>query len=316
MKNREWAKYKVTKKSMNGCIPLDKIFHVSHTRSALNIVSDGRIKAGLVYDESKLNKDRILVCWLSPNDWSGAGGYRYGNIRFAFKWKDICEGMNCYWVEVVEYGIPALRILLSDQDHCSVLETYNPESGDGPLWYDKEEDRHYWNGNYCLEIMVERDLFVSEVTKIDFVNHHPRFCCISSNCDEMDSPWHWGGSSFIAGIVGQDINQWLPNFYETTNDEIKIDYLFEQSCRTIWESLSDVERFNGKIKSKQKVALPLARAVLNAYAFNEEDVVPLAALFISKKSLIYSCAKLISEKFNISDWRMVLPRSRRRSRRG
>jgi len=96
MPKPEWTKYNV-RNSGTG-VPLEKIYHVLHINPALNIVSDSKIKAGLVYDESKLNKKRILVCWLSPNDWDGAGGFRYGNIRFAFDWKKIYEDMYSYWV--------------------------------------------------------------------------------------------------------------------------------------------------------------------------------------------------------------------------
>jgi hypothetical protein len=149
-----------------------------------------------------------------------------------------------------DYQPHALRILLSDQEHSDKLKTYNPKSGDGPWYYDKKEDQHYWNGKYCLEIMVERDLPMSEVVKIDFVNHHPRYCCLPGNCDEIGSPWHWAGSSFIAGIVGQHIKHRLPKFYEMVDDEIEIDYYFEQSCKTIKNYLEDIDKFNGRINSK------------------------------------------------------------------
>ncbi len=306
MPKPEWTKYNV-RNSGRG-ISLEKIYHVSHINTALNIVSDSKIKAGLVYDESKLNKKRILVCWLSPNDWESAGGFRYGNIRFAFDWKKIYEDMYSYWVEVIDYKIPACRILLSDQNHKRRLARYDPTTGDGPWWYNEKNNEHYWNSNYCLEIMVERDLRISEVVKVDFVKHHPRYCCLSNNCDEMDFRRYEGGAFFIAGMVGQDIYHRLPAFYENVDDSIEVDYLFERSCMSIWHSFDQIEKFRGIIISRHKAAMPLARAVLNAYAFKEDDVIPLASLFKSKKSLVYSCAKLIADKFNISDWEMLLPK--------
>ena len=106
------------------CQPLDVVSHVSHINSALNIFECGKIKAGLVYDKSKLNKERILVAWLSPNDWHGAGGFRYGNIRFNFKWENVLDGMNYYWIESIEYGIQACRILLSPNDYSSKFPKY------------------------------------------------------------------------------------------------------------------------------------------------------------------------------------------------
>jgi hypothetical protein len=314
MPKLEWIEYNV--RNSGSSFPLERIYHVSHINTALNIVSDSKIKASLVYDESKLNIKRILVCWLSPNDWAGAGGFRYGNIRFTFDWEKICEDMYSYWVEVIDYKIPACRILLSDQKHTRRLERYDPTTGDGPWWYNKEKNEHYWNGNYCLEIMVERDIRISEVVKVDFVRHHPRYCCLSSNCDEMDWSSYMGGAFFIAGMVGQDIYHRLPVFYESADDSIEVDYSFERSCMSIWHSFDQIERFKGSIISKHNAAKPLARAVLNAYAFNVDDVIPLASLFKSKKSLVYSCAKLIADKFDISDWKVLLPEpQKKRSRR-
>lgn len=306
MKKPEWEKYSAL--NSGNRMLLNQIYHVSHINSALNIVDDGKIKASLVYDESKLNKKRILVCWLSPNDWSGAGGYRYGNIRFAFDWKKICEDAYSYWVEVIDYRIPACRILLSDQNHGQRLPRYDPTIDDGPWWYDKKNDEHYWNGNYCLEIMVERDVRIREVVKVDFVNHHPIYCCLSNNCDDMDLNGYEGGAIFIAGMVGQDIYHRLPAFYEKNDDEVEIDHIFERGCLYIWNSFNQIDKFDGYIISKDKAAMPLARAILNAYAYNEDDLIPLASLFKSKRSLVYSCAKLIAKKFKISDWKMLLPK--------
>lgn len=308
MKKPEWEKYSV--RNSGSLMLLEQIYHVSHIDSALNIVADGKIKASLVYDESKLNKKRILVCWLSPNDWRGAGGYRYGNIRFTFDWNKICEDTYSYWVEVIDYKIPACRILLSDQNHRRHLSPFDPTTDDGPWWYDEEKGEHYWNGNYCLEIMVERDIRISEVVKVSFVDHHPRYCCLSNNCNDMGISGSEGGAFFISGMVGQDIYHRLPAFYEN-DDGIEIDYMFERSCMSIWHSFNQIEKFKGSIIPKDKAAIPLARAVLNAYAYNEDDLIPLASLFKSKNSLVYSCAKLIAKKFKISDWKMLLPKPRK-----
>jgi len=64
---------------------LKQVSHVTHLNSALNVFADGRIRSGLVYDESKLKEDRIQVTWFSPNEWQY--GYRYGNVRLDFDWK-------------------------------------------------------------------------------------------------------------------------------------------------------------------------------------------------------------------------------------
>src|SRR5690606_35213991 len=61
---------------------LDFVAHVTHIQSALAILRDGRISARLVYDERSLNTTRTHVVWLSPNDWSGAGGVATGTLSF------------------------------------------------------------------------------------------------------------------------------------------------------------------------------------------------------------------------------------------
>lgn len=317
MSKPEWTKYKVRKNMLSKCKPLENIYHVSHIDTALNIASERKIKAGLVYDDSKLNKKRILVCWLSPNDWEGAGGSRYGHIRFSFDWKKICEEMNSYWVEVIHYSPHAPRILLTDSDYSQQLDIYDPTTSNGPWLYDAENDEHYWNGEICLEIMIERDIRLSEVFEIDFVNHHPKRCCISSSCQDSDLNRYEAGSKFIAGIVGQDLYHIrMPKFYEIENNEKVVKYFFNISCSFLWGFFKDSIKFTGDLTSQSDVAPSLARAILNAYAnSNYDETDKLASLFKSSSSLKNSCAKLIAETFNLSDWKKLLPKSRKKSSR-
>jgi hypothetical protein len=79
----------------------------------MSIVESGLIRKGLVFDESKLNKERILVTWFSPNYWGP--GYRYGNVRFDVDFESMVSGKHYYWVESIAYGIAACRILVTDQ---------------------------------------------------------------------------------------------------------------------------------------------------------------------------------------------------------
>ena len=306
----EWEKYKITSRNRGN---LDKIYHVCHVNIGLKILNDKRIAAGLVYDKSRLNKTRTLVCWISPNDWKD--GYRYGNVRFAFDWNKIYREMNSYWVEVMDYTPPALRILLSDQDHSKKLKPYDPVEDDGPWRYNPKKNRHYWNHNYCLEIMVERDIRLSEVEKIDFVNHHSRYCCLPGNCDEMGQNKFDGAAYFIAGMVGNDIDchRRTPKFYKKEDDEYLVDYSFLDGCELI---LNEFElECSGTISSTDEVAKPLARAILGSFAREDAEFESLAKLFKSRKALIKSCTKLIADHFNIQDWKQLLPETARRSRR-
>ena len=64
--------------------------HIAHVPAAKRIIEDGRIRSGLIYDESLLNRSRISVVWLSANTW--ANGSVYGTVAFEFSGTDIVEG--------------------------------------------------------------------------------------------------------------------------------------------------------------------------------------------------------------------------------
>ena len=142
----EWSEFSVGSPSTASnwtnpdCQPLTHIYHVTHLAAAHEVFAKGRLRAGLVFDKSKLNTHRILVNWLSPNSW--AYGYRYGNVRFVFSWPDLIEGLRFYWVEAMSYGIKAPRILATANNYDGLLQPYDPTSGDGPWWYDQKSQQH------------------------------------------------------------------------------------------------------------------------------------------------------------------------------
>jgi len=82
----DWSRYSVGQVSKKknwvnpDCVSLSVVTHVTHVQLGLDILRAGRIAPQLIYDDSRLNTQRILVTWLSPNDWSNAGGFRYGNV--------------------------------------------------------------------------------------------------------------------------------------------------------------------------------------------------------------------------------------------
>src|SRR5579884_811025 len=129
-----WSKYAVEGSCTgwnNRCMPLISIGHVRHVREALTVVQNRRISECLVYDESKLNKDRTHVVWTSANT-SWNKGSIYGNIMFLFPWDTLIRGKKTYWVEDVEkYSPPACRLLVTDEDRND-LEPYDPVLDDGP----------------------------------------------------------------------------------------------------------------------------------------------------------------------------------------
>jgi hypothetical protein len=147
--------------------------HIAHVQSALRIIQDRRIKAGLVYDESKLNKYRISVSWVSANTW--AFGSIYGTVEFKFSWADLIANQNIYWVEAMtNYKPNAYRLLLSKRNITSgVVRRYNPEADDGPLRF--KDAKYYWNGDYTSEFMIEDDLSLDRCNGVSFIAHHAQY---------------------------------------------------------------------------------------------------------------------------------------------
>lgn len=108
----DWDKYRIRRSEE---VEIETVRHIAHVPTAKRIIEDGRIKSGLIYDQSVLNRSRISVVWLSANTW--ANGSMYGTVAFEFPWSDIIEGQNIYWVEAItDYNPSAFRFLLSKRD--------------------------------------------------------------------------------------------------------------------------------------------------------------------------------------------------------
>lgn len=303
----EWSKFKVGAKSTKAnwtnpdCQPLDTVFHVTHFDSALRILSEGAIKSGLVYDKSKLNTERILVAWLSPNDWIGANGFRYGNVRFSFDFASLIKNKNIYWVESIPYGINAMRILITDNNYQQ-LTPYNPKIGDGPWWFDASTNSHYWNGDYCLEIMFESDLPVVSAKKIDFVKHHPNYCNIRPNsCPDRGVDQNLAGAKFLASLVGQHLNLSSLRWVDNNRPEDDLCYAWSWLKTKLTKSMEGLE-LTGTIPYTDQAASSIGRAILAAFSRGDiDEIKALSQLMKSKKAVIEACAKVISEDFEISE---------------
>lgn len=309
MQNKEWNKFSVGSPSSRNnwiekdCVPFSSLDHVTHIKNSLPILIEGRIKSGLVFDESILNKQRILVSWLSPNTW---GAYRYGNVRLKFKFNNIIENKKYYWVESIAYGVPACRILITDKKHDN-LSPYDPTKKDGPWWFDVSHEQHYFNGRYCLEFMVEDDLLIDEDIKLDFVTHHERWCSVHRNnpnqCSDLGlAEWHSAGK-FIATVLADSIVFPVQLFNDDKRNGIPrtLEYCWSGLCFNLTEF--DNAKFDGKITHKDEAAIPLSRAICNAFAYSIiEDKRVIISMFKSKQDLTKSLAKLMALHFSISNW--------------
>jgi hypothetical protein len=296
-----WEAYKVKPTSGflstdNSLQPFDKISHTSHVEQALNIVLDRTIKPGLVFDKSHLNTSRILVSWLSPNHWFK--GYRYGNIKFDFDFQSLIKGKNFYWVEVIEnYSPHACRILITDQNRGSILKKYDPTLRNGPWFYDPIANRHFFNGNFCLEFMFEDSLTLDLMSGFGFVDHHNDFCALHrlkpDLCDHKGATGPIGGAKFLMKAAARQIDLFpIKKFFLDANGKYKTDILL--AIQKISRQHKISSNYGGPIDISNPGSEALARAVLNAIVnknMNEANL--LADLFDNEDSLICNIGHII-----------------------
>jgi hypothetical protein len=157
----------------------------------------------LVYDESRLNKSRISVSWVSANTW--ALGSIYGTVEFQFTWADLIADQNIYWVDAMtNYRPNAYRLLLSKRNiQAGPIMVYDPAKDEGPLRL--MNGKYYWNYGFTSEFMIEDDLSLDRCTGLTFVTHHEQYCRPFGNgCEDrtkQPSPQRTAGRmlSFILG---------------------------------------------------------------------------------------------------------------------
>ena len=303
----EWRQFSIPRVFAS---PLSTVSHVAHVHTALEILAAGRLRPGLVFDKSRLNSSRVLVTWLSPNDWTGAGGFRYGNVSFSFDWKSLIRGRRFYWVESIAYKTPACRILITDNDYSGALEEYDPRHGDGPWSYDPDEDAHYWNGGYCLELMLEDSIYLHNVFEVTFVKHHPNLCSINrSTCRFLGE--HAGPASglFLAGLVSSSLDP--TPLHLTSRDAGQTTPTQALQFAFAWlrgQILNIAGRPRGTLTLRHAAAFPVMRGILSAlYNRNESDVHHLAALYASVDDLNACCAKVVAEHFEIPNRNQLEP---------
>lgn len=304
----EWKKFKVGKPDTREgrfeatCLPFEIVGHTSHVDSALSIVRTSKIRPGLVFDESKLNTSRILVAWMSPNTW--AHGYRYGGIKFDFRFRDMVADKNYYWVEAIQYPRHwALRILVTDQDRSKELTEYEPTAGDGPWWYDEKSGTDYFNGNHCLEFMFEQEISLSDCAGIGFEQHHNEYCAANrrnpQNCKELGWQSWKSGASFLTKAIASNTSLRQISGHLADGDGRRD---LNNALEFIIGAKANRVEFSGDIDKDADLAPAVARAVLNADAAGfRVEARRLAGLFDSEESLAHAVAGLVSEALDIED---------------
>jgi hypothetical protein len=298
-----WRKYKVGRPSDRpnwtelDCCPCTEVSHVSHAEAALRIVGDGKIRKGLVFDHSKLNTERILVTWLSPNYWSS--GFRYGNVRFSYDFASLVEGKNYYWVEdITDYNPAACRILVTSEDRSSKLPDYDPTSRDGPWWHDTTKNTHYVNGGYCLEFMFEADLPLRKARQVDFVRHHADYCSVyrthPKSCSELGLSDGKGGARFLMLAAARGVD--LSSLDKTLiTEEGKLSYRITNALAWVAHRLHNLT-YTAQVTASSATGRAVARAVLNALAIDQRDeAMLLASMFRSEDMLIKALATVFGD---------------------
>ena len=201
----EWDRFKFEIGKQNSA-ELRTVRHVVHVPFARRIIEDGRIKAGLVHDESRLNRSRISVAWVSANMW--ALGSIYGTVEFQFAWTDIVAGQKVYWVEAMDYRPNAYRLLLSKRDiPAGLITPYDPAKDEGPLRL--KDGIYYWNAAYTSEFMIEDDLSLDRCNGLNFVTHHQQYCrpfgIACPDRENQPTPARTGGR-ILSYILGNELN--------------------------------------------------------------------------------------------------------------
>lgn len=307
--NKPWLKYKVgspsTRKNWTepSCQPCTEVSHVSHVEAALKIVGEKKIRQGLVFDESMLNTERVLVTWVSPNSW--VNGFRYGNVRFTYEFADLIEGKNFYWVEAMTaYSPTACRILITSADRSASLPIYDPSRGDGPWWFDSSSDSHYINGNYCLEFMVEDDLKVRKATRVDFVQHHGEWCSVHrtspKDCNEIGLSNGKGGARFLMLAASRGVNL-SPLRESLIEEDGELSHQVQNALGWVAHKFQKLN-YSAKVTASSDTGKAVARAVLNALAIGQKDEADLlASMFRSEDLLIKALATVIGESLGWDD---------------
>jgi hypothetical protein len=307
-KKKEWERYAVPNYQKNEwhneCRPLLSVYHVAHVETAIRILKDGHCKAGLVFDKSKLNTERILVNWLSPNEWSN--GSRYGNIGFEMQFSNLIKNKKYYWVETMTaYNPTAIRILITDKEYVN-LTPYDPIGDDGPWKYDEIEEIHYWNAKYCLEFMFEGDIWLNEFAGLKTFTHHDNFCCIDhQTCTDKGLVSYRAGARLIAGIIANNVKVHLPHFGQKIDLSIEANPLVKDALGQIYmQMLALREKVDGDIFHNDAVATTYIQALLNFYlnkdvtsfntlacCFNSQDDFKSALITAAVKNFNYTSVK-------------------------
>lgn len=310
----EWTRYgceisAAKRLRSDDCVALKDVYHVVHVSDARRIIEDGKVKARLIYDESKLNKTRMHVCWVSANYWST--GSIYGSVSFNFRWANLVKNKRVYWVEAMPaYRPHAYRFLLTNRDPSTLqhVTAYDPETADGPLR--KCGNAWFWNGNYTAEFMIDEEIPLKLCKKLEFIPHHRAICRLfKSSCKERDQDWTETSAQLLGYLIGtgtKDVNDALtPDVGRPDGKRAMI--MVEGGLGRLWVILGGGKSrsFVGPVNSMESAML-IARSALLQYGFgNISDARNLTFMLSSYELFERAMERLVQEHFNMPDYKFA-----------
>jgi hypothetical protein len=308
----EWARYSCeiptgSRSRASDCAALEDVFHVAHVADARRIIEDGKLKARLVYDESRLNRTRMHVCWVSANSWSS--GSIYGTVEFTFKWSDLVKGKQVYWVEAMtDYSPEAYRFLLTDRDPASLAHVlpYDPQTSDGPLR--RKGDEWYWNPRFTSEFMIDADLSLTQCVGLNFVTHHRNICRLfKSACRErQQNVWDSGACilGYLIGAGNTTINKALMPDLGLPDGKPSMT-MIRGAVDQLWRRLAGRNaKLSGPIKDSAN-AMRIVQAGMLQYAMgSEEHARSLIALLDSMDTFETALCDLVKAHFCLEDFKL------------
>jgi hypothetical protein len=299
----EWYEFRVGKPSVDedcfsaDCCRFSHVYHIAHLREAIRILEDGHIRSGLVYDESRLNKKRACVSWVSPNTW--CHGSIYGHVRFTYDWQELIAGRSIYWVEQRRTNRQRIvRFLISDDAPGEDLLLYDPCCRNGPLFCESESKQWYYNGEITNEYMVLADLPVADCVRIDFCKHHYSICKTRfGTCSEKGMRAREVGAIVLGHLIGAGMKKCARKFECETAPGF-VDRSVQEALSTLCKRLAAAHSGRKGLGVPNGAAKSLVASMCAAVSSGQEQRLRnLAGLFPSSCSIKETFWKCMEQFF-------------------
>lgn len=285
---------------------LDEIHHIVHPQAARYILEEGKIRAGIVYDESRLNTTRTTVIWLSAKLWPGS---IYGTVQFSFPWIKLIDGCRFYWVEDVHYQPPAYRILVTQRDysHLTFLTPYDPSSDDGPLRV--RNGVWYYNHQATAEFLFDRDLELWESQRVKAVKHKEDGCRIYRNgCRDLRTSESITAMRIVATIISSGIHSVNHTYtrHMVVGSPPQTSPEFQSGISTIWLKLvkGRDSRFLGAISAIDPAKAVVKGALALLGTGHEKEARDLVSVLNSDATCIGALEALVDDHFGFTQWKI------------